>query len=414
MATIEKRKGKDGNVEFYVIRVYRGYSEDGKRMKPFSMTYRPKKRMTQKQIEKELAKKAADFEEQCKMGGVSNPTMKLSEFCKKYLEIMKPRLAPDTFDFYSNQIESNIIPALGHLKLKDITTAHVQAYITQLTNMPKCDSKGVRQKGGEKISAATVRRYLTVLQSVLKQAVKLGVIPESPAKAERLTLPKAKQPKIQIFTPTEANEMIECLKQEDLQFQVLIQLAIITGARRGELVALKFSDVDYDAELLTIERAAVKVPHKPVEIKPPKDYESRSVTIDKNCIELIKRLKDEKDCDAKRLGSQWCGDDWLFTQWNGEMMNPQTPTKQFDKFLKKHNLKHRKLHSLRHTSATLMLYGGVSIKQVQRRLGHGDIETTNKYLHVLEEADKTATNVLRKMIESKKGGKTDDNSSKGE
>ncbi|MEZ3438056.1 MAG: site-specific integrase [Oscillospiraceae bacterium] len=414
MATIEKRKGKDGSIEFYVIRVYRGYSEEGKRLKPFSMTYRPEKGMSQKQIEKELVKRATDFEEQCKMGGVANPTMKMSEFCKQYLDIMKTRLSPITLNSYSNQISNYIIPALGHLKLKDITTAHIQAYITQLANMPKCDGRGMRIKNGDKVSAATVRRYLTVLQSILKQAVKLGIIPESPAKAERLTIPKVQQPKIQIFTPTEASEMIECLKQEDLQFQVLIQLAIITGARRGELVALKFSDIDYDTGLLTIERAAVKVPNKPVEIKSPKDYETRSVTIDKSCLELIRKLKEEKDREEKELGSQWRGEEWLFTQWNGEMMNPMTPTKQFSKFLARNGLKHRKFHSLRHTSATLMLYGGVSIKQVQRRLGHGDIETTNKYLHVLEEADKTATDILRKMIESKENEKAGDNSSKGE
>ena len=99
------------------------------------------------------------------------------------------------------------------------------------------------------------------------------------------------------------------------------------------------------------------------------------------------------------LGSKWAGDEWLFTQWNGEIMNPQTPTKQFDKFLKKHNLKHRKLHSLRHTSATLLLYGGINIRQVQQRLGHSELETTQKYLHYLSEADKEAVNVLTNMLE---------------
>lgn len=402
MASISARKDKNGNIISYVIRVYRGRQENGKHIKPFTMTYTPEKGMTQKQIEKELAKRAADFEKHCKTGGVSNPTMKLSEFCTQYLEIMRSRLAPETLDFYEKNINDYIIPALGHVKLKDITPAHIQAYIAQIADMPKCDGRGVRHKDGEKVSAATVHRYLTVLQSVLKQAVKLGVIPESPAKSERLTMPKVQQPKIQIFTPAESKEMIECLKQEDLQFQVFIQLAIITGARRGELVALRFSDINYDAETLTIERAAVKVPKKPVEVKAPKDYETRSVAIDKGCIELLKQLKKEKERDAEMLGSQWEGDDWIFTQWNGAMMNPMTPTKQFSKFLERHNLKHRKLHSLRHTSATLMLYGGVSIKQVQQRLGHGDIETTNKYLHVLEEADKTATDILRQMIENKR------------
>lgn len=98
------------------------------------------------------------------------------------------------------------------------------------------------------------------------------------------------------------------------------------------------------------------------------------------------------------LGSQWQGDEWLFTQWNGEMMNPQTPTKQFSKFLDRHGFRHRKFHSLRHTSATLLLYGGVSLKQVQGRLGHGDIETTNKHLHCLSEADEEAAGVLQSML----------------
>ena len=75
-----------------------------------------------------------------------------------------------------------------------------------------------------------------------------------------------------------------------------------------------------------------------------------------------------------------------------------TPTKQFSDFLDKYGLKHRKFHSLRHTSATLLLYAGVNIKQVQGRLGHGDIETTNKYLHLLEEADVDAVNRLDLLL----------------
>lgn len=95
------------------------------------------------------------------------------------------------------------------------------------------------------------------------------------------------------------------------------------------------------------------------------------------------------------------------------MMNPQTPTKQFSKFLGKYGLKHRKFHSLRHTSATLLLYAGVNIKQVQGRLGHGDIETTNKYLHLIEEADVEAVNKLDIMLLPKRSKSEDtDNSNK--
>ena len=237
-----------------------------------------------------------------------------------------------------------------------------------------------------------------ILQSMLRLAVKLGLINESPASAEKLTLPKKTVPKVEIFSKQEAAQMLDCLEQEDLQFQTLIQLAIFTGARRGELVALKFSDVDFEQRKITIERAAVKVKGQDTIIKPPKDYEVRTVTVNENCIELIRALQCEKVRERQRLGTQWKGDNWLFTQWNGEIMNPQTPTKQFSKFLERHSLRHRKFHSLRHTSATLLLYAGVNIKQVQGRLGHGDIETTNKYLHVLEEADVEAAKALDIML----------------
>ena len=91
---------------------------------------------------------------------------------------------------------------------------------------------------------------------------------------------------------------------------------------------------------LTISRAAIKVSGQPIQIKPPKDYEVRTVTVNEHCIELVKMLREHYEREKARLGSKWAGDEWLFTQWNGEIMNPQTPTKQFDKFLKKHGLKH--------------------------------------------------------------------------
>ena len=398
MAAITPRKNKSGEIISYTIRVYRGYDSAGNRLKPYTMTWKPESGMTAKQVEKELNRQAVQFEEKCMHGGVANPTMRLDEFCKQYLEIAKSTLSPLTLAFYKEQINSTIIPALGHLKLKDITAAHVQQYIQQLSEMPKVTRAGEKSESGELLSPSTVRRRLAVLQAILKQAVKLGLIPDTPAKADKLTIPKIKQPKIEIFSKQEAAQMLACLENEELQFQTLIQLAIFTGARRGELVALKFSDVDFENSKITIERAAVKLKGEKTLIKPPKDYEVRTVTVNQSCLELIRMLQAEKFRTAQRLGTQWQGENWIFTTWNGEIMNPQTPTKQFSKFLERHGLRHRKFHSLRHTSATLLLYGGVNIKQVQGRLGHGDIETTNKYLHVLEEADVEAAKTLDIML----------------
>lgn len=397
MPTITPRKNKDGDIISYTIRVYHGYDGQGKRLKPYTMTYKPAPNMTAKQIEKELQKISIEFEERCKNGMTGNADrITLEEYSKIYLEAKIKTLSPSTFEFYERAIKNKILPALGFHKVNQIKPPHIQAFINQLSGITKQKRDGTNSI--EPLKPASIRRYLTVVQSIFKLAVKQNIIQSSPAKAELLEIPRVVAPKIEIFTKQEAAEMLSYLELEDLQFQVFIQLAIMTGARRGELTALKFSDFDYVNNKVTIERAAVKLKGQPTQIKPPKDYEVRTLAVNPYCIDLVKLLRVQKDKQAEALGNQWNEHDWLFTQDNGEIMNPQTPTKQFSKFLARNHLKHRKLHSLRHTSATLLLYGGVNIKQVQERLGHGDITTTNKYLHYISEADEQAANILQDML----------------
>lgn len=397
MANITPRHDKAGNVISYRIRVSRGYDLEGNKLKPYEMTFKPAPGMTRRQAEKEVQRQALLFEEQCKNGLAGDASrITLAEFAPVYLEQKQAVLSPATYDFYARAIQQKILPALGHCKLQDVRPVHVQAFIQQLCSLDKCGRDGTGT--AEKLSPATIRRTLTILQSIFKLAVKRQVIGENPARAELLDIPKVTAPKINIFTKQETAAMLKALEQEPLQFQVLIQLAIITGARRGELVALQFADIDRQANKITIERAAIKRAGHAPEIKPPKDYEVRSVTVSPQCIALIAQLEREKAAQRQRLGTYWHEGGWLFTQDNGEMMNPQTPTKQFSKFLARNGFPHRKFHALRHTSATLLLYGGISLKQVQGRLGHGDIETTNKYLHCLAEADEEAANVLQGML----------------
>ena len=398
MAYIVPRTNKKGEIISYRIRVSRGYDAEGNRLKPYFMTYIPEKGMSKRQIEAEVNRQAVLFEEKCKGGEVADSNMRLRDFIPQYLETVSVTMSPTTLHLYEQVISNHILPKLGGKKLTDIKPLHVQKFIKYLSEL---ENKSPTNNTG-KLSATTIRRYLCVLQSILRLAVKLDIIAVNPAKAEKLTLPKKVTPKIEIFTKAEAAEMLNCLQTEPLQFQTFIQLAIITGARRGELVALKFSDFDYDKCEVTISRAVIKVDGSDYQIKPPKDYEVRTVTVNEHCIELVKQLQAEQERERERLGSKWAGEEWLFTKWNGEIMNVQTPTRQFSKFLERHNLKHRKLHSLRHTSATLLLYGGINIRQVQSRLGHSELETTQKYLHHLSEADVEAANVLTNMLEPDK------------
>ena len=398
MANIEKRVNSKGQVTSYRIRVYKGVEGDGRRMKPYTKTWTPEPDMSAKQIEKEINRIAVLFEEEVNAGEVVvDQSIKFKDFIPQYMEITKVRMSPLTLQFYSRIIDRLLIPYFGNKKMQDIKTTHIQGFINHLMEIDP--EHGSATNDTDKLSPSTVRRYLTVLQSIFKLATKLEIIANNPAKGEKLTIPRVVNPKIEIFTKAEAAEMLRCLQDEDLQFQTFIQLAIITGARRGELAALKFSDFDFDKCQLTISRAAIKLKDQPIMVKPPKDYEIRTVTVNHHCIQLVKMLKEHNEAVKKHLGNKWQGDEWLFTQWNGEIMNPHTTTKQFRLFLKKHGLKHRKLHSLRHTSATLLLYGGVNIRQVQARLGHSEIETTQKYLHYLTDADAEAATILTNMID---------------
>lgn len=399
MASITKKHNKSGEIISYQIRVYRGSNGNGKRLKPYFLTWKPAEGMTERQMQKELTRTALKFEEECKNGKISTSNITMREFTREYLEIMKPILAPTTFEFYSSNIEQCVIPSLGNRKLREITTRMIQEYIQELIEKP-LNTRGTQQKGGS-MSPATIRRYLSVVQSIFKLALKMGIINENPAKGERLTLPKLVKPKIDIFTKQEAAALLEALEREPTQFKTMIYLAIFTGARRGELVGLKFSDFDYDNYKVTIQRSAIKLKGKSITLKPPKDNEARTVAITPYCIELVEQLRKEKEVLKKRKGDKWEGEEWLFTQNSGKIMNPQTPTKQFTKFLDKNGYKHRKLHALRHTSATLLLYSGINIKQVQIRLGHSDIETTNKYLHYIEEADEAAAEALTNILLNK-------------
>lgn len=136
MPTITPRKNKNGEIISYSIRVYKGYDINGNRLKPYTMTWKPTEGMTKRQIEKELHRQAAEFERQCESGNVANSSMHLADFIPQYLDIISTTLSPTTVDTYKALINKLIIPAMGHLKLKDITPAHVQAFIRQLSTMP--------------------------------------------------------------------------------------------------------------------------------------------------------------------------------------------------------------------------------------------------------------------------------------
>lgn len=389
MASAQAIRNKSGVITSYQIKVFRGYA-NGKQLSPFTKTWKVPDGMSEKRIAKELERVKAEFEIECENGDISavgNP--KLADFCVTYLDIQRGTLAPRTFEYYSGLIESLIIPKLGHMKLSELKPANVQKFIREIQAIPT--AKGTMP------SASTIKRKVSCLQSILRQAVKLRIIKENPADAKCLTIPKVVTPNVDIFTKEGAAQMLDCLANESLEFRCLVHLAFATGARRGEIVALRFSDIDYTSGRIQIKRSAYKTKGESIGVKSPKDGEVRTVYIYPELVSMIIELQKKRQTEHERLGTAWRGDDWLFTKWDGSIMHPQTPSKQWGKFLSKYGLPHHKFHSLRHTSATLLLCAGMNVRQVQERLGHGSIRTTQIYLHSIQEADKQCADALRSV-----------------
>ncbi len=388
MPTIEKR----GNT--YRITVCSGYDINGKQIRN-RMTYKPEPNMTAKQIEKEVQRQTVLFEEQCQNGTApTDGRVKLVDFVPIYLENAKHRLSPIVYEKYSRMLDICIVPMLGHMKLKDIKPIHIQRFVNAL------EERETHLDGtGGKLSPSTVRRYYTMVQSVLHSAYKLGLIGVNPADSDRIALPKIQEQTTEIFTDAELTQLLDCLEAEPLQFKLLIHLAINTGCRRGELVGLKWSDINYSTGILTVSRSNYKLTgDTEIKSKTTKTGKSRKIMLPPYCLAMLRKFKAEQAQTQLLLGDRWQGDNWIFTQADGKPMYPTTPTQSFSKFLKRNGLAHKKFHALRHTSATLLLSNGTNIKNVATRLGHSQLKTTNRYVHAVEQAEIQSANTFEMLL----------------
>ena len=310
-----------------------------------------------------------------------------SDFVVQYLAISKLSLAPTILKEYKRIIDKNLMPYFGHMILNDIRPMYVQAFVNSLSG------GYLRQDGKEgTLKPASVKRYYAVLASVLSCAYRLELIASNPTAEKKIRLPSINGTQhTDIMSKEQLSKMLIALDAEALQFQVLIHLAIATGCRRGELTSLQWSDVDLKKGILYISKSLYQLSGEQAKTKTTKTGKERTIAIPDYCSEMLIQLQEEQRNKRLTLGSEWNGrdDNFLFTKADGSVMHPNTPTEFFNDFLVRHNLPHIKFHALRHTSATLMLLTGANIKQVAARLGHSQLSTTNRYVHAIQEVDRT-------------------------
>lgn len=384
MATIRKR----GNA--YQIRVSCGTDIYGKKIIE-SMTWKPDKTMTPRQIEKELNKIAVHFEENVKNGSIKKDSkIKLHELCDIYLEMQKKTLSPNTYNAYSHTIESYIKPALGHLKLADITPLHMQKFINALS-----EQKTLRHTT---IAPSTVKSYYIVVQSIFKFACRMGFLEQNPATSTNLDFPKSPPAHTDILEEKGVKNLLECLENEPLMWKVLIHLALCTGCRRGELAALQWEDIDWNKKQVKISKSMYHV-NGEKGIKLPKNNNSnRTITIPEYMVQMLKYYKNRQSERKLTQGQDWNIYNMIFTSTKGDYISPLIISKWFQSFLQRNEIPRIKFHSLRHTSASILLASGTNIKTVSNRLGHSNLTTTNRYVHALLDADIVAADTLEQKL----------------
>ena len=387
----------------YLIRVSCGLDSNGKQISR-SKTFRPSKpNLPYTKLSRELEAFVAAFEqevaEEGPMRNVRPDKITFADFCTQYLEIKKNSLSPQTYNFYSKVIEEELMPMFARLKMKDLRTYHIQQFIQYLAN----DKKRLDGQDG-KIAASTVKRYATVLRSIVGMAYKLEYIEEDIGRSRRLEFPKEETKEVEVFTLEEVENILRALEGEPWHIRAVIEVALFTGCRRGEIVGLKWADIDFENQRISVKRSIYKLSDGKAREKEPKSKTSiRTISVPERLCKTLTEYRLQQNRHIAYLGDGWKNLDYVFTEEDGYVMNPQTPTKQFDHFLKRHGIRHLKFHGLRHTSATMLLANGCDIKTVSARLGHADITTTNIYVHALESTDRMAAQTFDNFLKTKKG-----------
>lgn len=452
MPTITKRN------DTYKITVSAGYDINGKQIRKH-FTWKPTPGMTAKQIEKALNTQAVLFEERVRNGTYLYGNIKLSDFAEQWFnDYANEHLRATTLKRYRS-LMPRINTALGHMKLEKIQPQHLLSFYKNLAEegvredikyKANCDLRAlIKEKGltlskvadmaglggrtltvavggqnitkksavaiaealsepldslfiatdeGRTLSSSTVHYYHNVISSMLSTAVQWQIIFSNPC--ERVKPPKIGKPDPKYLDEEQARQLIVLLQNEDTQFRIMVELLMFTGLRRGELLGLEWSDIDFDNKIIQVCRSSLYLPEKGVFEDETKTAGSqRAFKVSQAVIDLLKEQRLNQATQRLKVGDKWENSNKIFTSWNGSPLNPSCLTSKFRNFKKKYNIEGITVHGLRHTNATLQIAAGTPLTTVAHRLGHTNTSTTaNIYAHAIKSADEMAAEAISDIL----------------
>ena len=303
--------------------------------------------------------------------------MTVREWLTAWLGAIREEVSPKTHERYGEIVDNFLAPELGALPIAKLAPVHISAAYTRWATEGRRDGK----PGG--LSPQSRRHIHRILKAALGRAVEQQVIARNPADVLARHLPKVERREMMTLTAEQAARLLEAIKRNRVYWPVLIALS--TGMRRGEILALRWKNIDLDRGVVRVVESLEQT-KAALRFKAPKTEKPRAVTLPSFVVEELRRLKRQQAEELLALGVRQSGETLACGRHDGEPMPPRSLTHEFAKVAGRvKDVPRVRFHDLRHSHATQLLSAGVHPKVAQERLGHSTITTTlDLYSHVTE------------------------------
>jgi integrase len=301
-------------------------------------------------------------------GTYVDPTkMTVGEYLEHWLTVYVDRqLAAKTAARHRGIIQHQIVPRLGNVPMRKLTAVHLEGFEAKLQKEGYVKGR----KLGQGLTPQTVLHVHRTLSQALAHAVKTGVLFKNPA--EQVKPPRPTNREIVILTKPDVATLLRAAERTWIYLPVLV--GVTTGMRRGELLGLRWSDIDLKAARLTVNQSLERVRGKTVFKSPKTTTSRRTITLPAFTIEALKEHRAAQAAERLRLGLG--KPELVFSHGDGSPLDPDSITKAFDRLIKATGVRRITFHGLRHTHISHQLMDGVHVKIVSERAGHASISTT--------------------------------------
>jgi len=298
---------------------------------------------------------------------------------------------------YSSHIECHLRPHLGHVQLSALRAKHISTAYRDITS-----GNAARLEAGKRATGpATIARVHATLRAALNTAVRQGAVSQNVASF--VELPTSDRPPVVVWSPQHVGSFLDHLDTTADRLAPLFHLVIAAGLRRGEACALRWADVDLEGGSLRVSRSRSTIGRRVVEGAPKTKGSARTISLDSGTVAVLRGHRRAQAAERLAWGGAWVDTDGVFVREDGELLHPEHVSNRFAALTRAAGLPRVRFHDLRHTSATLGLASGESLKEISDRLGHSTIGiTADTYVHVLpataqESAERRAALVPRAL-----------------